>query len=495
MASINQGDNAVERLDNAVTAFEQMTNRTTLGRIWAESGQRVDPDEDGIQKYSQGWLAEIPSYEVLNFLQWRVDIALTALAERGIPEWGNDIGYLQGALAWDNSNNTVYRAKVNSPSRGLAPSANLSQWEPSAIQISSLQWTTANNKINTHIARTDNPHGVTAEQVNTYIKSVIDNKIAAVNTTISNHIANTNDPHDVTAAQAGAVPITGGAYTGAVTFSTEETKINPAAGDQAVFGNATMVGIRAGTTRFGIRKSDNRLVRTQGAVTDIMMNETEYVAKRRTIEKDYTPPVCDMVLDLLTDINLRVGYGFSHFTRPSTQSYTNKAGSTASASIDVPRFTLAGMALEGSKTEKLVVGATYNWAGFPTATLFFEGSVDLTKGIASIYKDNSGKADEVLVAANGDVLLRVQDSSAAIREFKAGTVVSGQVFKFALTWDGTGTFKTFLNGVEGQGSIISFAPTAGYTQIIMGDRTTGLLYCRKLQTWATNLSPEKISTL
>ena len=153
------------------------------------------------------------------------------------------------------------------------------------------------------------------------------------------------------------------------------------------------------------------------------------------------------------------------------------------------------MALDGSKTEKLVVDATYNWAGFPTATLFFEGSVDLTKGIASIYKDNSGKADEVLVAANGDVLLRVQDSSAAIREFKAGTVVSGQAFKFALTWDGTGTFKTFLNGVEGQGSIVSFAPTAGYTQIIMGDRTTGLLYCRKLQTWATNLSPEKISTL
>ena len=371
----------------------------------------------------------------------------------------------------------------------------MGQWEPSAIQISSLQWSTANNKIDTHIARTDNPHEVTAEQVNTYIKSVIDNKIAAVNTTISNHIADTNDPHNVTAAQAGAVPITGGAYTGAVTFSTEETKINPAAGDQAVFGNATMVGIRAGTARFGIRKSDSRLVRTQGAVTDIMMNEAEYVTKRRTIEKDYTPPVCDMVLDLLTDINIRVGYGFSTFTRPSTQSYINKAGATASAAIDEPRFLLGGMVLEGSKTEKLVVDAAYNWAGFPTATLFFEGSVDLSKGIASIYKDNSGRNDEILVQANGDVLLRVQDSSAAVREFKAGTVTSGQVFKFAMTWDGAGTFRTYLNGIEGQGSIISFAPTVGYTQIKMGDRATGLLYCRKFQTWATNLSPEKISTL
>ena len=161
-----------------------MTNRTTLGRIWAEAGQRVDPDANGSKKYRLGWLAEIPSYEVLNYLQWRIDIALTALAERGIPEWGNDIGYVLGALVWDNTNNTVYRAKVNAPSRGLAPSANLSQWEPSAIQISSLQWTTANNKIDTHIARKDNPHGVTAEQVNTYIKSVIDSKIATVNTTI-----------------------------------------------------------------------------------------------------------------------------------------------------------------------------------------------------------------------------------------------------------------------------------------------------------------------
>ena len=472
-----------------------MTNRTTLGRIWAESGQRVDPDEDGIQKYSQGWLAEIPSYEVLNFLQWRVDIALTALAERGIPEWGNDIGYLRGALAWDNSDNTVYRAKVNSPSRGLAPSANPSQWEPSAIQVTTTQWIAANNKIDTHIARVDNPHNVTAEQVNTYIKSVIDNKIGAVNTTITNHINNTSNPHNTTAAQAGAVPITGGTYTGAVTFTAEETKINPSAGDQAVFGNATMAGIRVGTTRFGIRKGDGRLVRTQGAVTDLMMNEEEYVALRRTIEKDYTPPVEDLTMDLLTDVNIRIGYGFSNFTRPTAQNYTNKAGAVVSAPVDSPRFTLAGLMLEGSKTEKLEIDAAYNWAGFPAATLFFEGSVDLAQGIASIYKDNSGRSDEILVAANGDVLLRVRDSTAAVREFKAGTVATKQIFKFAMSWDPAGNFKTYLDGVPGQGSIISFAPTTGYTTIKMGDRTTGLLFCRKFQTWAVTLTPEIISTL
>ena len=472
-----------------------MTNRTTLGRVWAETGARVDPDADGSQKYSLGWLAEIPSYEVLNYLQWRIDIAINALAERGIPEWGTDIGYSLGSMAWDNSTGLIYRAKVNSPSRGLAPSANTAQWEPSAIQISSKAFTDADGRANTHIARVDNPHAVTAEQVNTYIKSVIDNKVAAVNTTITNHINNTNDPHNVTAAQAGAVPITGGTYTGEVTFSSEETVINPSAGDQAVFGNATMAGMRVGAVRFGIRKSDGRLIRTQGAVTDLMMNEDEYVAKRRTIEKNYTPPVEDLSMDLLTDINLRAGYGFSTLTRPATATYTNKAGASVTAAVDEPRFTINGMMLEGSRTEKLVIDALYNWSGFPAATLFFEGSVDLSKGIASIYKDNSGRNDEILVQANGDILLRVQDSSATVREFKAGTVTTNTLFKFAMTWDASGTFKTYLNGIEGQGSIISFAPTLGYTQIKMGDRTTGLLYCRKFQTWATNLSLEQVSTL
>ena len=56
-------------------------------------------------------------------------------------------------------------------------------------------------KIGAHGSRTDNPHGVTAEQAGAYTKAAVDAKIA-------NHTGRTDNPHGVTAAQAGAVPVT-----------------------------------------------------------------------------------------------------------------------------------------------------------------------------------------------------------------------------------------------------------------------------------------------
>ena len=112
-----------------------MTTAKTLGRVWAMTPAKPIRDP-GESKYALGWVAEIPTYEVLNYLHNRIDANILALAEMGVFEWGADITYKKGALAWDETDGKIYIALVASPSKTLTPSNNPTQWTQSSIQIS-----------------------------------------------------------------------------------------------------------------------------------------------------------------------------------------------------------------------------------------------------------------------------------------------------------------------------------------------------------------------
>lgn len=139
------------------------TVRPRFDRIWGSAGQRVDP---GVTKYAQGWTAEIPTYEVLNFLQNRTDTALIAFAETGAPEWGGDVGYRRGAPVWFEGE--IYFAKVQNPSRTLQPNVNPDQWGKSALNLSDADFLALDNKLSGHVNDKGNPHNVTADQIGTY---------------------------------------------------------------------------------------------------------------------------------------------------------------------------------------------------------------------------------------------------------------------------------------------------------------------------------------
>ena len=114
-----------------------MTTAKSLNRLWARSPNKPVRDP-GESKYALGWVAEIPTYEVLNYLHNRIDNNILALAERGIFEWGPDIAYKKGALAWDEIDGKIYVALTANPNVSLAPSKNPSQWTASSIQIPKL---------------------------------------------------------------------------------------------------------------------------------------------------------------------------------------------------------------------------------------------------------------------------------------------------------------------------------------------------------------------
>lgn len=59
-------------------------NRPVFGTVWAASGEKLPPTEVKIQS---GWIQEMMPYQYQNYLQNRVDNAVTYLLQKGVPEW------------------------------------------------------------------------------------------------------------------------------------------------------------------------------------------------------------------------------------------------------------------------------------------------------------------------------------------------------------------------------------------------------------------------
>ncbi len=60
-----------------------MAIRPKLNRVWT-SNNSVARRDPGDAEYLKGWVAEIPTYQVLNYLQYKIDTTMLAQAERGI---------------------------------------------------------------------------------------------------------------------------------------------------------------------------------------------------------------------------------------------------------------------------------------------------------------------------------------------------------------------------------------------------------------------------
>ncbi|MFZ4217078.1 tail fiber protein [Enterobacter ludwigii] len=204
-----------------------MTTRPTINRLWASNDDTSvrDPGDD---KYKEGWVAEIPTYQVLNFLQNRVDKTLLALGERGVFEWGSDISYVKGAVVWNETDNTIYVSLVDNPDSTKTPDTNSDEWKPSSIQISKVEFDNAVKEITDHINSLGgtNPHKLQPHDVDTYSRAEIDGMVGEDNQANEAHIQNMDNPHETTAEQAGGVLATGGEYTGTVTMGSGVTNLD-----------------------------------------------------------------------------------------------------------------------------------------------------------------------------------------------------------------------------------------------------------------------------
>lgn len=277
--------------------------RPKLNRIWA-STSAVTRRDPGDAKYIQGWISEIPTYQVLNYLQYKIDTTLLSLAERGIFEWGNDVQYGLNSLVWDETNQTIYISTVGSPDKTKAPSANPTQWVASSIQVSRASYDSVVANINAHIADIiGNPHGLTAGRLNAYNKAEIDNIVAQYRALVKTHVDDKNNPHGVTALSAGAVPATGGTYSGNVIFNAgvwfDSGKVNGLVKTGGIY-------LKNGNGQIGISDAGVAQVGKIGALSPIV-SEASFPNLKAAQEPNYAVPLPIHAQTLVGDINTYTG--------------------------------------------------------------------------------------------------------------------------------------------------------------------------------------------
>lgn len=435
-----------------------MATRPKLNRIWASNSATLRRDP-GDAKYIQGWISEIPTYQVLNYLQYKVDTTLLAQAERGIFEWGGDVQYGLGSIVWDETDKKIYISTVGNPDKTKAPSANLSQWSVSSIQIPRNNYDTVVAAINAHIADvTGNPHKLTAGRLNAYNKAEIDAIVAQYRALVAAHASDKNNPHGVTALQVGAVPAAGGTYTGDVTFNGglffDASKANQISKANGLF-------LQSGNFVLGLNSAGKAVAGTTTSQSPLV-TEATFGNLKAGLEPNYAVPEPTFAANLINSINMRYGVGninsdFNASYSPSLGTLAMSSGQAANQtlitdSVQVPPAnTTWTIAIDVASITPAVAGNTntafsINIEGKGDITILANGSVYVhsagggsTAGVA--LGDMRNLTRLVMVSAGSNILLYVDGVLRAnITNAVQGTT-GGRVYLRAFS--GANTVRTF----------------------------------------------------
>lgn len=469
-----------------------------LGRIWASAptSPNLDP---GAEKYKLGYVAEIPVFQMLNYINNRFDTNTVALAERGVFEWGKDITYNISALAWDEADGAIYISKVANPNINLRPGANLPQWEKSSVQISRAQYDLAVANWSNHIANTSNPHQLTTEILNTYAKSVIDAKVAVVQAALNTHVANKNNPHNLDAIQVGAVPASGGSYTGLVNHLFASTGLGDASYAASLLSNASgtflVLGVNA---KLGIDNSKKAVFIDNSSVKSNLLLESDYIAARELVEASYVPPTPDCEIQLRNSLSIIYGAGVVAFLGSATgRAYLDKSGTSRTASLNQPRFTKDGLLLDGATDfESLLVPCLNNIQGATEFTVALDfKSLAATSSILNALSGAAIATKIAVVDANYVFVSKVGNTNttfilAAVDHTKNHKVVlvsSTVNNKTYVYFDGV--LKVTINSkqdtITSNNNLVLCSAIAGWTGC----------YYNSLRTWLGALTSQQVSNL
>lgn len=465
-----------------------------LGRIWASApaSPNIDP---GADKYKLGWIAEIPLFQVLNYLNNRYDTNIVSLAERGMFEWGNDVNYNIAALTWDEVDGYIYVSKVVAPSTATRPGLNATQWDKSAVQISRKQYDDAVTAWSNHIANTSNPHALTVDILNTYSKAVIDGKVGVVQTSLTNHTNNTSNPHGTTAVQAGAVPVTGGSYTGLVKHLFESTGIGAASYAASLLSNATGVFLSLGTnSKLGIDSTNTAVFVNDAGVKSPLLIVSTYIPAREVVEASYVTPTPDCEVQLRNSINITYGSGVASFVGPAgSRGYLDKSGTAQTAALNTPRYTAQGLYVTGNTdAETLTIPTALNLLNATNYTwsVSFQ-STATTLQVCSVA-NGTGASSGVVVSAGSyfylsvvggvqtSFLLAAVDHTAA---HKVVVVSDATLNKTFVYFDGV--LKVTVNSKQ------DYVSGAAFT-FSNASVATGAQYLNSFKTWFAALTAQQV---
>lgn len=448
-----------------------MSQRPKLNRVWTSLNHALRRDP-GDEKYRQGWLSEIPTFQVLNYLQYKSDIALLSLAERGIFEWGDDVQYQLGSVTWDEADRRIYVAVVNKPSKTKRPSMNPGHWSPSAIQVSRLDYDTVVGAINKHIEDvTGNPHRLTAGRLNAYTKDEIDIILEQYRVLVANHANDTNNPHKTKAVDIGAVAISGGTYTGDVIFSSQSIYFDSRKVSSITSKNDGIWQVRG---EYAIGVGDDGVAKTgkfgsmSNLITEEDFNEVKY-----SNTKDFSVPFPTFKKLFVRDTNIQFG-------------------SDESSGTLEPDFSKGFAAITSEHTK-----ADWNYPG-P-----LNGTSGLTISL-EVFVDSGGSSNsaELFVQA-GDCRLTLQSDGKVAWNVRVGEVLTSTESIVVGAWNTVvGTYdgnllSVFING-KPVGTMSAASTTLVADHIGISARASNPVRnwgFRNLTAWRVALSPKQVSNI
>lgn len=475
-----------------------MALRPKLNRVWtsANSVLRRDP---GDAKYIQGWVSEIPTFQVLNYLQYKVDTTLLAQAERGIFEWGSDITYVLGSIVWCENDKKIYVSTVGSPDKTKAPNTNLAHWSPSSIQVPRASYDAILASINSHIANKSNPHNLSAAQLGSYTKAETDALVAQYQAMVLAHSSNKNNPHGVTALQVGAVPATGGTYTGDVTFNGgmffDAGRVNQISKTGGLY-------LQAGTAVMGIDTTGAAVVGTTSSKSKIV-SEATFPALKAAQEPDYAVPEPTIQMDLIGSINIRRGVGTASSSGAEPVYSADKGNA-----LDITPVLSKNMAVHSTESYALD-----NAKQTIAVDMFFAGPVITSSqniGVIGTEKRQAGVSATLLLILRNTGLVYFERGyqSGVPGEVRVTNTISASTASLVGTWvrvvgvsDGN-NIRLYFNGV-----LVNKQADATTTAFGVGDRVrieknsaTAASeeiprFIRNLRVWGSALTDKQVSTL
>ena len=458
-----------------------MTARLDLSRVWASGNTSSSIIDPGGEKYSLGWIAEIPTFQHMNYLQYRTDTNVKTLAERGFFEWGGDIDYKKGALSWDETDGKVYVSKVASPNKLLTPSDNAREWDVSAVQIGMEVIAGYSSRIQEHVAKTDNTHRVTAHQAGTYTQVEIETKLSSLKNFLNQHEGSIANPHGVTAAQVGAVPISGGAYQGAVDFEADIMELNK--GSPHTTGISGVGGMYLTMDEYSLGlNASGKAVWKEGGVEYLLLLKKDFDRLKADAEEDYAVPIPNFWMPLVDDINIYLGSGTCVFTGPAGIQYEDVRGVDTVTKLDEPVFTKDGFVGGPSGTALTISSSVAASENFTISWAATNNTEDL-KGFPTDANAVMIQLGEYSQALN----TRFEYEGYPIHNFF--NHLHGTTVKFAAVMDDVGV-KFYMDGVlmgvlDGED-----LPIEG--DIVLGGSDRAI---QNLRIWSIALTPQQISTL
>lgn len=474
-----------------------MASVVGLTRIWAAGPQTPNLDP-GLTKWALGWIAEIPTLQVLNFINNRSDTNQLALAERGVFEWVSGIAYKLGALTWDEADSVIYKCKVSPPDNNLRPGLNLTQWEPSSIQISRFAYDANAAAWAAHIANTANPHQLTAHQLSSYTAVEIDQKVGVVASAINAHVAIVaGNPHHTTSADVGAVPIAGGAYTGVVNHRAATTTIGPTALGGSLFVNTNGVFIaRGATAKLGLSATSRPVAIDEAGVASVLLTEASYVAQRTAQSPLYATPAPDSWLVAKNGLQLATGQLPATYQGPAGRPYNGKDGQIYTSVANTPMLTPYGMRLD-SLSDNITVPMLNNLQGFAQWTWHLDMRTSNQATASNNYVIAKCTSGHNYFMQQGNLFSFTFYVAGVFNFANFGTITANSDHKATVTYNGT-VLSLYLDGVlvnTVTANVEKFVADAGGIQAGYNGQAGNVWHLREMKTWNTALTAKQISQL